>query len=276
LYTATPFTDKKQLFTDYYFPGPTEASIFACIKTKEMENNNRHPVQSHDGKLIIGAILILIGTLIMLANFDFIDANVSYYIFSWKSLLIFLGLVLLGAKTNKTPGYILVGIGVFFWLPSFFDYDISLSDVFWPLLLIGLGLVLINRQRPIGGRHHAGGPDGDSGPNGYLDDVSIFGGGIKIIQSKNFKGGNITAIFGGSEFDLRQVEMATDVAVIDVFTLFGGTKIVVPESWSVKPDAISILGGLSDKRVIHPNQEEGKTLVIKGLVMLGGVEIKSF
>ena len=70
--------------------------------------------------------------------------------------------------------------------------------------------------------------------------------------------------------------MASDFAVIDVFTLFGGTKIIVPESWNVKSDAISILGSLSDKRVIHPNQTEGKTLVIKGLVMLGGVEIKSF
>ncbi len=241
-----------------------------------MENINPRHYQSHDGKLITGGLLIIVGILIMLGNFDFIDANISYYIFSWKSLLIFLGIIFLGAKTNKTPGYILVGIGVFFWLPSFFDYNISLHDVFWPLLLIGLGLLLINRQRPLSGQHQPGMPKGESGPGGYLDDVSIFGGGIKIIQSKSFKGGNITAIFGGSEFDLRQVEMASDFAVIDVFTLFGGTKIIVPESWNVKSDAISILGSLSDKRVIHPNQTEGKTLVIKGLVMLGGVEIKSF
>lgn len=241
-----------------------------------MENNNHQHFRSHDGKLISGAILILIGILIMLRNFDFIDVNVSYYIFSWKSLLIFLGLVFLGAKTNKTPGYILVGLGVFFWLPSFFDYYISFSDVFVPLLLVGLGVLLINRQRSMNSRHAVNGADNPSGPTGYLDDVSIFGGGIKIIQSKSFKGGNITAIFGGSEFDLRQVEMATEVAVIDVFTLFGGTKITVPESWRVKSDAISILGGLSDKRIIRPDAEVEKTLVIKGVVMLGGVEIKSF
>ena len=252
-----------------------KALFLLHTKTKEMENVNPRHYHSHDGKLITGALLIIIGALLMLGNFDFIDVNISHYIFSWKSLLILLGLVFLGTKTNKTPGYILIGIGVFFWLPGFFDYNIRLHDVFWPLLLIGLGFLLINRQRSLTG-HPADNTTGESGPSGYLDDVSIFGGGIKIIQSKSFKGGNITAIFGGSEFDLRQVEMASDFAVIDVFTLFGGTKFVIPEGWNVKSDAISILGGLSDKRVVHPGPSEGKTLVIKGLVMLGGVEIKSF
>jgi len=240
-----------------------------------MENFNSRHYHSHDGKLVTGALLIFIGILILLGNLDFIDTNISYYIFSWKSLLIFLGIVFLGTKTNKTPGYILMGIGVFFWLPSFFDYNISLHDVFWPLLLIGLGLLLINRQRPLVA-HPSDNSEKKSGPNGYLDDVSIFGGGIKIIQSKSFKGGNVTAIFGGSEFDLRQVEMVSDFAVIDVFTLFGGTKFVIPEGWNVKSDAISILGSLSDKRVINSNLPNDKTLIIKGLVMLGGVEIKSF
>jgi len=240
-----------------------------------MENTHHRHYNSHDGKLITGAILIIVGSLIMLGNFDFINVNMSHYLFSWKSLLIFLGLIFLGTKTNKTPGYILIGIGVFFWLPSFFDFDISLQQVFWPLLLIGLGLLLINRQRSL--FHDASWENGDgSSPNGYLNDISIFGGGIKIVQSKNFKGGNVTAIFGGSEFDLRHVEMESDFAVIDVFTLFGGTKFVIPDNWRVQSDAISILGGFSDKRAVNPSNDNGKTLVIKGLVMLGGIETKSY
>ncbi|VAW30639.1 hypothetical protein MNBD_BACTEROID07-1545 [hydrothermal vent metagenome] len=119
-----------------------------------------------------------------------------------------------------------------------------------------------------------GTPEEDN--NGYLNDVSLFGGGIKIIQSKSFKGGNITAVMGGSEFDLRHVEFASKVAVIDVFTLFGGTKFIIPENWTVQPDAISILGGFSDKRAVSMNSPEGSTLVIRGLVVLGGIEIKSF
>ncbi|MBN2615361.1 MAG: hypothetical protein JXR71_06665 [Bacteroidales bacterium] len=239
-----------------------------------MENysNNRHSA-SKDGKLIIGGILIIIGALIMLGNFDFIDRNVSHYIFNWKSILIFLGIYLLAARPNKKSGYILMGIGIVFWLPELFGESIYLHQVFWPLILIGLGYLLIRRHQH---SHDPAEQISHKGAEGYLEDASIFGGGVKVIQSKNFKGGNITAIFGGSEFDMRDVEMAGDVAIIDIFTIFGGTKIIIPENWTVVSDAFSMFGGLSDKRRVSIKDQEGNKLVIKGLVIFGGVEIKSF
>ena len=136
------------------------------------------------------------------------------------------------------------------------------------MILIGIGLLLIVRQRNkvLRFSHVQHGNATDS-RNGYLNDVSIFGGGIKIIQSKNFKGGDITAIFGGSEFDLRNVEINTEGAAIDMFTLFGGTKFIVPEDWNVYSDAVSILGGFSDKRSIKRTDEaRNKTLFIKGVI----------
>ncbi|MBN2637919.1 MAG: hypothetical protein JXR65_02380 [Bacteroidales bacterium] len=239
-----------------------------------MENySNRHSA-SKDGKFIIGGILIIIGFLAMLGNFDFIDGSISHYIFNWKSILIFIGLYLLAARPHKKSGYILIGIGVIFWLPEIFGQSIYLHQVFWPLVLIGVGYLLIRRHLN-SDQHHSGEPH-EKGADGFLEDASIFGGGIKVIQSKNFKGGNITAIFGGSEFDMRDVEMANDIAIIDVFTIFGGTKIIVPESWSVQSDAFAMFGGLSDKRRISIKDQAGNKLIIKGLVIFGGVEIKSF
>lgn len=241
-----------------------------------MENNPRTQHNSHNGKLVIGGLLIFVGAVLMLSNFDFFDVNMGYFLFSWKSILIYIGLVLLASRTNKRPAYILIGIGVFFWLPEIFGYSVRFKDVLWPMILIGFGLLLIYRQRiPRHIRYDASGnPVEDN--SSYLNDVSIFGGGIKIVQSKNFKGGNITAIMGGSEFDLRHVEFASQVAVIDVFTLFGGSKFIVPEDWTIQSDALSILGGFSDKRAVSMSSSEGNVLVIKGIVMLGGIEVKSF
>lgn len=236
-----------------------------------MENYSNKHHASKDGKLILGALLIIVGLLVMLGNFDFINTNVSHYIFNWKSILIFLGIYLLGARPQKHTGYILIGIGVVFWLPEIFGESIHLHDVFWPLILIGLGYILIRRQRMA---HQP--EDLKKGMDGFLEDTSVFGGGVKVIQTQNFKGGNITAIFGGSEFDMRQVEMEADVAVIDVFTVFGGTKFMIPENWAVESDAFAIFGGLSDKRRVSMKDETGKLLIIKGLIMFGGVEIKSF
>ncbi len=229
---------------------------------------------SSKGRATGGIILILLGIILMLANFDIIQGNISHYIFNWKTILIVLGIIFIGAKDNKTSGYILLVLGIIFWLPEFVgDYYISLGDVFWPSILIIIGILLITRHNGLL-KHRKG---DFTEPNGYLNDISIFSGGIKIIKSKNFKGGNLTAIFGGSEFDLRQVVLNPNGAILDVVTIFGGTKIIVPEDWNIYPDAVSILGNISDKRAVKiSNNSSNKSLIIKGVIILGGVEIKSF
>ncbi len=241
-----------------------------------MENNSGRQHNSQNGKLVIGGLLIFVGAILMLSNLNFFDFNMGSYLFSWKSILIYIGLVMLASRTNKKPAYILIGIGVFFWLPDIFGYYVRFRDVLWPTIFIGLGLLLIYRQRPPRSISYDANGHPVEDYSGFLNDVSLFGGGIKIIQSKNFKGGNITAVMGGSEFDLRHVELASKVAVIDVFTVFGGTKFIVPENWTVQSDAISILGGFSDKRAVSMNSTGDNILVINGLVILGGIEVKSF
>ena len=59
--------------------------------------------------------------------------------------------------------------------------------------------------------------------------------------------------------------------------MFGGTKLIVPDDWQVKSDVLSLFGGFSDKRHIRPDEvKENKILLLKGVVMFGGVEVKSF
>jgi predicted membrane protein len=234
--------------------------------------------KSIDSRNIVAIILIVAGGLLLLNTFDFLDFSISHYIFSWKTILIAIGIVLLSNNKNRNAGYILIGIGLLFWLPSIFaDYDIRLGQVFFPMLLIVIGVVIISRR----GRHHRKdvrfvGQDGTI-ESEYADDISIFGGGMKRFSSKNFKGGTLTAIFGGSEIDLTSAELSTEGAVIDAFTMFGGTKLIVPGSWHIKSDAVSIFGGFNDKRHIKPEPGlDNKKLLIKGFVMFGGVEIKSF
>lgn len=241
-----------------------------------MESNKKYHSASN-GRFVFGGLLVVAGALIMLGNFDFININLSYYIFNWKSFLIYIGIYFLAARPNKNVAYVLIGLGVLFWFPSLLGENVRLGEVFWPLILIAVGYLLITRQHG-GSRksHRENQQNADAKEEGYLDHLSFFGGSVKIVQSTHFKGGNITAIFGGSEFDLTHVEMESDTAVIDVFTLFGGSKFIIPESWRVQSDAVSIFGGFTDKRRTALTNTEGKTLIIKGLIVLGGVEVKSF
>ncbi|MBM3416907.1 MAG: hypothetical protein FJY20_10820 [Bacteroidetes bacterium] len=52
------------------------------------------------------------------------------------------------------------------------------------------------------------------------------------MLSKDFKGGDIVNIFGGTEFNLSQADIKGRVT-LEVTTIFGGTKLIVPSHWEV-------------------------------------------
>jgi len=60
--------------------------------------------------------------------------------------------------------------------------------------------------------------------------------------------------------------------------MFGGCVLIVPSDWEVKVEVSAILGGVADKRIPTTNYivEPKKELIIKGIVALGGCEIKSY
>ncbi len=232
--------------------------------------------KSTDKKLIVGIILMLAGGLLLLDTFEITQLPIKHYIFSWKTLLIAIGAVLLATKEKATAGYILIGLGVVFWLPSLLDYSVSLSQIALPSVLIGIGVLVITRRSGHNRPRNYSNKSIDNSTE-YIEDVSILGGGTKTIQSKNFKGGDITAIFGGSEFSFKDAELSPEGSTIDVFTMFGGSKLVIPDNWVVKSDMVSIFGGFNDKRVIRPEDVDSENvLYLKGVVIFGGIEIKSF
>ena len=101
------------------------------------------------------------------------------------------------------------------------------------------------------------------------------GGSKRRIFSKNFKGGQITSIFGGSDLDLTHADLE-GTAVVDVVSVFGGVKLLVPANWEVRSDITAILGGVDDKRKDPSVLTPTKKIVLTGFCMFGGVDIKSF
>ena len=233
-------------------------------------------------RLIVGLILIVLGGLFLLDNYGIIYFSLPSFLFHWEYILIGIGLFILATSNNKTTGIILIAIGVFFRFPEF-----------WPLLLVGLGIYIIlkrNNSKPNLGtspsftegetqnNFTSEGTDSTSTESlqDSIDDVSIFGGGTKNFSSKNFTGGKMTAIFGGSDVHLENCTLAHGRNELDLFVMFGGYEIFVPQDWNVVVNVIPIFGGFSDKRMKDPNRvyEDDKVLVIKGMVLFGGGEVK--
>ena len=111
--------------------------------------------------------------------------------------------------------------------------------------------------------------------------TSILGGITERNDSRDFRGGRLTAFLGGISVNLREAEIVEKPARIHVSALLGGVEISVPRHWNVKKDVLPIAGGVDDRRVpIQHHDDEASPpdnapdLVITGTVFMGGLLIR--
>src|SRR5690606_8580721 len=92
--------------------------------------------------------------------------------------------------------------------------------------------------------------------------------------SRPFRGADLNAVMGGIKLDLTSARMEGDTAVIEVFAFWGGVEIFAPPDWTVTSEVTTLLAGFIDKR--RPTSVvPTKHLVIKGMVVMAGVEINN-
>jgi len=246
---------------------------------KDEQQPNWHHHHSSNRRLIIGGVLLLAGLALIATNLGIIPWNVRHILFTWQMLLIVIGLISLASSENRITGVILIGVGVFFLLPRFDWLPLHYRDLFWPGMLILIGLLIIFRQRDHHHYHHHErfSATKDESSSDYIDDMAVFGGSEMRFISNNFRGGKITAIFGGSTIDLTAAQLAPGSHILDVVAIFGGAKLIIPATWKIRLEIVTILGGFSDKRRMigtTVQDESGRELIIKGVAILGGGEIK--
>jgi len=232
----------------------------------EFENKNNR-------RFLFGVVLIIFGSFWILERLHIFPEPFSDLIVSWQSLLIVIGIISL-INGSETTGWILILIGGFFMIPHIFEIPWELRRLTWPSLLVVLGILLLVRYN----RPHKAIAEGGPKNMNFFDDFVIFGGREMMINSQSLVGGKSTAIFGGSEYDLRSTQLAENGAVIDCVSIFGGTGFKVPPDWAVKNEVTTIFGAFTDKRgsVVTDPQNLKKTLIIRGFTAFGGIEIKNF
>ncbi len=243
-----------------------------------MEMQPQNFKRSGRAHLLLGIVLMFLGLFLIADLADIIPWRLRDFLFTWQALLIFLGIVFLSNKDKKGTGIILIAVGSFFLLPSIIDVPNYWRSLFWPAMLILLGLVVIFGSRRSGSSGtYFGGHKKRASSEDYLDDIDIFGGGDRFINSQKFQGGKITHIFGGSKYDLTAAQLAPGKHNLELLMIFGGTKLIIPESWDVKVEVTSVFGGFSDKRVKSiVVSDTDRTLIISGLNIFGGGEIVNY
>lgn len=222
------------------------------------------------GSLISGLIIVSVGVVLLLGQMHIIDVRMIWRF--WPAIFCIVGISnIFGADQpvqRLWGGFLVVFGGVLIaHQMGYLHYGIG---QLWPLFLIGAGLLLIWQHYE---SKRGGGIFSDASD---VQTFSVFGGSERRINAKDFKGGNTFALFGGFELDLSQADIDGNQAVIDSTVVFGGGEIRVPRSWTVIVKGIGIFGAYADET--HQEAVSGtptKTLIVKGMAVFGGVEIKN-
>jgi predicted membrane protein len=240
---------------------------------REIRREHHH---SGANRTIIGVILVMVGLFLVLRNTGFFPDFIDHVIFSWPMLLVAIGLVMTLGASEKTSGVIVMAVGGFFLIPMIFRETFHAYNMFWPSIFIIIGVIFIFTKRGNWNKAtlNSKGIIGDD----YIDYVNVFSGGERQIVSENFRGGKISAVFGGMELDLTKAKLAPGRNDLEIACVFGGATLIVPDDWNISIEVTPVLGGFSDSRKLTPGRmvDPTKQLVIKGAVVFGGGEIKSY
>lgn len=220
------------------------------------------------GQALVGLLLLGLGSLLTAQNFGLLDAR-RYWRY-WGALPLAIGLVKLlapGSRSDRAFGVVLTAFGggnlaraMGYWSPG--PADLA------ALALMGLGGYFVFRG-VFGGPERRPAPDSTD----WVSGLAILAGFERKNNSQTFRGGDLTAFMGGVELDLRLASMR-EPAVIDVFVMWGGVGIYVPRDWTVELRGTPLLAGFEDNSQPPPAPTE-KRLIIRGLALMGGVEIKN-
>jgi len=238
---------------------------------RQIKHEHRH---LHNNRPIIGVVLVLAGLFLVMRNTGFFPEFIDHVIFSWPMLLVVIGLVMTLGAAEKTSGVIVMAVGGFFLIPMIFRETFHAYNMFWPSIFIIVGVIFIATKRKGWNSVASTGVVGDD----FIDYVNVFSGGERQIVSENFRGGRISAVFGGMELDLTKAKLATGRNELEIACVFGGATLIVPDDWNISIEITPVLGGFSDSRKLIPGRiiDPTRQLVIKGAVVFGGGEIKSY
>lgn len=221
-------------------------------------------------RIVFGLLVITAGVLWMLRNIGMLDEFSAGIIFSWPTLLLAIGFISLFGD-SKVFGIILMAVGGFYLISHLYEVPIEFRQVFWPALIIVAGLMILLKAGHVF-KHRT---FKQTRSNDILEEVNVFGGGEVRVTSRQFQGGKITAVFGGSHIILLDSELAEGDSILEISAVFGGFKLIVPSHWNVKTEMSNVFGGVVDKRIPSGNVDMSRTLVIRGSAVFGGGEINS-
>ncbi len=219
-------------------------------------------------QIILGVVASSLGLAFLLGNLDVIDGRLVGQV--WPLVFVVMG-ILKVRHARAGQGYLVAGIlillGTVMTLHRVGWVHFSWRT-WWPVVLILVGGFLVLRKSV----RQVGVPYAAAEEEGLLDATAVFSTCRRRVRSQDFRGGEVSAIMGGCEIDLRDATLKCD-AVLNVMAVMGGIELKVPADWTVILQGVGILGGFDEKTV--PPPDASKRIFIRGYSVMGGLDVKN-
>lgn len=222
-------------------------------------------------RMLIGLWIIANGLILLAGNLGWIDAR-PLLRHLWPLILVFLGIGMLSQtdrRNGRQSGWVLIIVGLWVFGDKLDWIGISVWELLFPAALLFVGGMLVRRAFAAPKVMNSGDDHAE-----FVRSFAVMSGSELRPVSRPFRGADLSAVMAGIKLDLTDARMEGDVATIEVFAFWGGMEIYVPPDWTVTSKVTSFMGGFIDKRrptVVLPT----KTLVIDGLIIMSGIEIKN-
>ena len=221
------------------------------------------------GNVLWGIVLIVLGLIFGLNALEI--TNINIFFDGWWTLFIiipsFIDLFNDNDKTGSIIGLIVGGVLLLCC------QDLLSFELVWklllPVILVIIGLSMIFKdflKKEVSDEIKKLNKNNKTSK----EYCAAFSGQDINFENEEFKGANVSAVFGGIKLDLRKAIIKSN-QVINASSIFGGIEILVPDNVRVVTQATSVFGGTDNK---CDSRDSEVTLYINSTAIFGGVEIK--
>lgn len=217
-------------------------------------------------RTFFGVLLVAVGGGLLLDRAGLLDFGQVLSTW-WPMILILIAAIQIGTGSAPLPASLIVlAIGLVFQAIALRFLPANTWAYLWPLALVAVGLWMVIARGRIG-RPTIEAED-------ELSSFVAFGGANPRSEAQDFRSGSVTAIFGGSEVDLRGAKLSAEGAELEINAAFGGVEVMVPTDWRVSMTGLPIFGGWENKtQLAGETGDPGPTLKVHCFVAFGGIEV---
>ncbi len=258
--------------------------------------------------LISGLLIIAAGILLALFNAGTLPVEYKRIVFSWPMLVVAIGFSsLFGGRRKLWWGVMLMVVGGFFLIRRMEIASCYINgENIWATILLSIGIVLVLKSCFLSSWHrrmhdpekmkewqkrrndcqcyphyhhsrsrHEFNQESRNSSE-YIERTCIFGGGKEKVVSQNFKGGEISCVFGSLQLDFSAAQLAEGENYLEINTVFGGIELYIPADWSIEIRQTNVFGNFVDRRPKASFEvADNRKLILAISSIFGGGEIKS-